>query len=321
LAAKPYFAEALELARVAGDAWRISQILGWQSYGANMMGEPATARAAAEEGRDFAEEIGDSFVARQCRWSLGLAMMWHGELASAVAQCDEVAAEAEMTHYLFWSGMNRTSQAYALVYQGRTSEAVTVAEKALEPAAELQGILLGYAYSALSLTALADGDVERADEFHRLTWPAVSGHETAPMYGEQTAQIALARGDVGRARRTADEAVAATADRPYPAMLALTASVRVAMADGQLELAEDAHAALAHGARVQAYLGVPDILECLASLAGRADSHPEAARLFGAADAIRQRSGEVRFKLYDGEYQASVASVREALGDNDFDAD
>jgi DNA-binding CsgD family transcriptional regulator len=40
----------------------------------------------------------------------------------------------------------------------------------------------------------------------------------------------------------------------------------------------------------------------------------------GAADAIRQRSGEVRFKLYDGEYVASVASVREALGDNDFDA-
>ena len=132
-AAKPYFAEALELARVAGDAWRISQLLGWQSYGANMMGDPATARAAAEEGRDFAEGIGDRFVARQCRWSLGLALMMHGELAGAVAQFDEVAAEAEVTRDLFWSAMNRTSQAYALAYQGRTSEAVTAAEKASKP--------------------------------------------------------------------------------------------------------------------------------------------------------------------------------------------
>ena len=141
------------------------------------------------------------------------------------------------------------------------------------------------------------------------------------MYGERTAQIALARGDVAEARRMADEAVAATTDKPYHAMLALTASARVALADKQIELAEDhAHDALAHGVRVEAYLGVPDILECLAGLADFAASHREAARLLGSADAIRQRSGEVRFKLYDGEYQASVASVREALGDNDFDA-
>ena len=154
-AAKPYFAEALELARAAGDAWRISQILGWQSYGANMMGDPATSRAAAEEGRDFAEEIGDSFVARQCRWSLGFAMMWHGELARAAEQLDEVAAEAEKTHDLFWWGMNRATQAYALAYQGRTSEAVTAAEKAVEPATEVRArILVGFAYSGVCVVGL-----------------------------------------------------------------------------------------------------------------------------------------------------------------------
>ncbi len=46
---------------------------------------------------------------------------------------------------------------------------------------------------------------------------------------------------------------------------------------------------------LEAYLGVPDILEILAGLAGDADSHREAARLFGAAEGIRQRTGEVRF--------------------------
>ncbi|MDT5013921.1 MAG: hypothetical protein QOD39_81 [Mycobacterium sp.] len=320
-AAKPYFAEALELARLTDDTWRISQILGWQSYSANMMGDPATARAVAEEGRDFAGKIGDSFVGRQCRWSLGFATMARGAPARAAEQLDEVAVEAELSHDLFWLGMNRTTQAYALAHQGRTREAMTAAETALESATEVSApIQLGYAYSGLSLAALADGDVERADEFHKLTLPLLSAHESAPMYVERTAQIALARGDIAKARAMADEAVAATAERPYHAMVALTASVRVAIAEGKLDLAEDhAHEALARGASVGAYLGVPDILECLAGLAAGTESYPEAARLFGAADTIRQRSGEVRFKIYDGDYEASVASVREALVDNDFD--
>ena len=62
IAAKPYYAEALGLARVEGDTWRISQILGWQAYGAMMTGNCATAKVIAVEGRDFALNIGDHFV-------------------------------------------------------------------------------------------------------------------------------------------------------------------------------------------------------------------------------------------------------------------
>ena len=82
----------------------------------------------------------------------------------------------------------------------------------------------------------------------------------------------------------------------------------------------DAHDALASAADIEAYLPIPDILECLAGLAGEAGSHREAARLFGAADAIRQRMGAVRFKIYDAGYQASVAALRDALGEKDFDS-
>jgi hypothetical protein len=45
--------------------------------------------------------------------------------------------------------------------------------------------------------------------------------------------------------------------------------------------------------------GVPDILKCVAGLAGEAGSYREAVRLFGAAEAIQQRNGAVRFKIYD----------------------
>ena len=63
-----------------------------------------------------------------------------------------------------------------------------------------------------------------------------------------------------------------------------------------------------------------DTLECLATLAGDAGSHREAARLFGAAAAIRQRMGVVRFKVWDAGYEASVAALRNAMGEADFES-
>ncbi len=102
---------------------------------------------------------------------------------------------------------------------------------------------------------------------------------------------------------------------------ALTTRARVAIADGEPEQTErDAQDALAGAAEVKAYLFVPDILECLATLAGQDDSNREAARLFAAASSIRQRIDSVRFKIYDADYDASVTAVREALGQNDFDS-
>jgi len=55
-------------------------------------------------------------------------------------------------------------------------------------------------------------------------------------------------------------------------------------------------------------------------MSGDAGNHHQAARLFGAAEAIRQRMGEVRFKVWDAGCAASVAATRDALGDKDFDS-
>jgi hypothetical protein len=43
----------------------------------------------------------------------------------------------------------------------------------------------------------------------------------------------------------------------------------------------------------------------------------EAARLCGAADADRKRRGAVRLKVWDSRYEASVSSIRDALGENE----
>ena len=120
------------------------------------------------------------------------------------------------------------------------------------------------------------------------------------------------------ARRRAEEGVTAAVGSSMAT--ALTTRARVANAQGETEQAErDAREALAAAAAFDAHLSTPDALECLAELCGAAGGHREAARLFGAADAVRQATGIVRFKVWDDGYAASVDAVREALGHNDFD--
>ena len=142
---------------------------------------------------------------------------------------------------------------------------------------------------------------------------------SAALQRNWNAEAALADRDLAAARRWADEAVSTTTGGWL--MSALTTRARVAIAQGEPEQAErDAHDALARAAELVAPLVFPDVLDCLAVLAGDGASHREAARLFGAAHGIRQRMGAVRFKIYDADYEASVAALRDAMGDSDFDA-
>ena len=104
-------------------------------------------------------------------------------------------------------------------------------------------------------------------------------------------------------------------------MWALTTRARVAIAQGEPHRAErDAFDALACAADIGAHLLISDTLECLATVAAAAGSHRRAARLFGAADAIRQRIGAVRFQVYDAGYHVSVAALRNAMGGEGFDS-
>ena len=211
-------------------------------------------------------------------------------------------------------------QGCVLAYQGDTAAARAAADAAVEAAAERGGLLAGLAYWALAAAALAAGDVATALDATEAAGQHMSASpQTAAVGRLYKAQAALAGGDLVAARRWADDAMSTMKG----AFLsdALTARARVAIAQGEPDGAErDAHDALARAAEVQAHLFIPDILECLATLASEAGSHREAARLIGAAMAIRQRMGAVRFKVWDADYEASVAALRDALGEQDFDA-
>jgi predicted ATPase/class 3 adenylate cyclase/DNA-binding CsgD family transcriptional regulator len=319
-AAHAYLAEAIGLARALGNRWRLTQVLAAQSATAMNAGDPRAMRAAAEEGRDLADAIGDRFTSRRCRWCLGFGQEMQGDLAQAVTQFTAVASEAEAAHDEIWRADGLVGQSAALAYQGDTDAARAAAEAAIQATAELGGPKAGFACSVLASAALAAGDVSTAQAAAEAAWPHMSSlPRPAAIQRVIAARAALAAGDLVAARRWADDAVSLTTGAARSD--ALTARARVAIAQGEPDQAErDAHQALAEAAEVEAYLFIPDILECLATLAGDAGSQSEAARFFGAAEAAGQRMGIVRFKVWDAGYEASVIALRDAMGEKDFDS-
>jgi predicted ATPase/DNA-binding CsgD family transcriptional regulator len=318
--ARACFAEAIGLARAVDDRWRLSQILALQAQGAHLAGDPIAVRAAGEEGRDLADAIGDRFNSRVCRFYLGEQQL-SGDLAGAAAQFAEVAAEAEAAHDELFRVVSLGSQSLALARQGEVAAARAAAEAALEGGAELGGRFAVIGHMALGFAALAAGDGAAAHEVREavLQDPIVVIGGAGAVQRIWNAEAALADRDLAAARRWADEAVSTTTG--WWRMLALTTRARVTIAAGEPEQAERAaHDALARAADIQARWGIADTLECLGTLAGDAGSHREAARLCGAASAIRQRIGEVRFKIYDAAHEASVAALRDAMGEKDFES-
>ena len=317
--ARPYLAEAGELARSAGDSRSLSQVLWWQSYVAVLAGAPQVSRQAAEEGYRLADGIGDRFVSRMCRSRLGTALMLQGELAAAATQFRELIVESETAHDPFAQVGHLAHFANTLTFAGDPDGARAAARKAVDLAAEFGGFMEGAAYAPLARAELAAGDAEAAAEAAEIARQRWAAYPLAAAHGNPIADAALACGDVVTAKCHADEAVSRSTG-VYAAMALLTRA-RVEIAQGNVEHAErDAHKAMAVAAALDNHVTTADTLECLASVARDSDSHREAARLFGAADAVRRRIGVVRFKVYDAWYDAAVAAVREALGNSDFDA-
>jgi predicted ATPase len=206
--AEPYFGEALGLARALGDPWRLGQILVWQARGAQLAGDLIAMRTAAEEGRDLAEAIGDRSVSRQCRYFLGLARLFQGDVAGAAAGIGEVVAEAKAAHDAIIEVISLMGQGIVLAYQGETGAARAAAEAAAKAAGELGGIAAGLGYMALATAALAAGDGETAEDASDKAWQHMSGLPAmAAILRPVAAQVALAGGDLLAARRWADEAV------------------------------------------------------------------------------------------------------------------
>lgn len=316
--AQQYFAEAIALAGDAEDRWSLCEIFSYQATVAILIGEPMTARGAAEAGRDLADALGDRFYSRNNRTWLGSLLWFQGELAHAGRVFSEVIDEAEAAADLHMALFGYTLLCGVLAFQGRSASAYDSAQSALATSRRLGETLGDAVHAGLAYAALAAGDATVArratEEALSLTIPA---REIFTRSAVPAAEAALADGDLTAARHRVDDCLE-VASGCYR-MAALTVRAFIAIAEGEPGQAErDAHDALAIAARTGGYLRVADTLECLARLADGNAAH--AARLLGAADAIRQRMGHVRFPMYQEGYDTVVAAAREALGQNTFHA-
>jgi DNA-binding CsgD family transcriptional regulator len=303
-----------------GDQWRLSQILGQQAQAALVAGDTLSMRAAAEEGRRVADAIGDRFGSRQCGWRLAAAYIFQGDLTGGIGELRRVVAEAEADHDEISRVTALLILPQALAFQGDTSAGRAAAEAAIDSATALGDVFVGAIHVSLVMVHLIAGDVELAAKAAENAWShSGSLHGTAPITSAWIAAAALASGDLNGARRWADDAIAAVSGLALSA--ALTTSARIAIAEGDPERADrDAHDAVACSASGGGYLLIPNVLEFLAGLAGDAGSHREAVRLFGAAEGMRERTGEVRWRIYQDEYDHSVQALRDVMGGADFDA-
>ncbi|OBJ49430.1 LuxR C-terminal-related transcriptional regulator, partial [Mycobacterium sp. 1423905.2] len=318
--ARQYFTEAAGIARDLNDLWWLGQVRAWESISGLIVGEPIAAlQSAADEGRRIADSIGDSFVSRQCRFVLGWVRIFYSDIHGAATGFGTLIEECGADHDPMSSMYISVVQAFVLAYAGDTDGAKASADSARRHASELFEYYQGAVDAAFGIAHLAAGEASSA-------WAAYEAARERTNLDPQISSIfswaplgPLACGDVAAARRWADDVVGAT--KGGGQSLALACRARVRIAEGDLDAAErDAYDALDLADRIGGDLVVSYALDCLAMAAAGEGNRAFAARLFGAADAARRRTGVVRFKVLDAGNDAELAGLRNTMEDNEFDA-
>ena len=250
---------------------------------------------------------------------MAIAQMLHGDIAGNITLLRDLVAESEAVHDETWRVAGLLSLGHSLAHYGDTNGAVSAALAAVEGAADFGDYNRGFAYAALAVATLSAGDVEASAQAAEAARSLMSVQpELARVNVIPLAQVALARGDLDTARRWADDAVSVAPNMHL--MMALMARAGIALTQNDLDQAErDAHEALTMAVGLKGYFVIPDALECLAVPAAGRGNHQEATRLLGAADAVRTRTGQVRFSIYDAAHDSALTTLRQALGDNDFE--
>jgi DNA-binding CsgD family transcriptional regulator len=318
-AARPYFTEAARIARDIGDLWRLSQIHHRQSYAAMMCGDMHGTQSVAKEGRVLAPTIGDHLTSHMCGINVACALTMRGELDAAVTEFRTIATEARTKHDLLSTMTCFMGQAVPLSFQGQSSSARAAVAVALENASEIGDYFESACYPNIALACLAGGDTSAAWEACEAALPTIMQPYNA-VNSVWVVHAAWASGEIATASRLADDAVSSTRGPWLSLALSVRARIKIGCDESSRSAEDDLHDALVIAAEGDSPLCIPDIFECLAHLACDAGSHQEAARLLGAAHALQQRMGAVRFKVYNASYEELVSAVRNATGDNDFDA-
>lgn len=178
----------------------------------------------------------------------------------------------------------------------------------------------------LALAAVAQGNLAEARRVTAGVGPKYLEYDIPRLTTEYAAIrtcIALAEGDLATARAALGEAsdVATSLGNPWATVETCNLNGRLARAEGDLMVAEDHHHRALHVCVEHGFFGAAaDTLEYLAALAATKEGHGEATRLFGAAETLRQQTGQRRWPVDVLRYDTDITTLRTALGDDGFAA-
>lgn len=315
--------ESAGLAREVGDDWCLGHAVALVGFDHLSRGDLPVARTL------FGECVE---VARRAEDRQGLRFGLVGLGAAALGQGDFVPAESLLKEAVAVSGGlgELYSKAWALCWLSELAigrggydqarelgdEAVTLASSVGSRDAEVNSLL------PMGRAARAQGDRHGARRLfdHGTEMASIDGR--GPLL-QELGELTAEEGQPGTARALFEEALRlarARGDKRHTAS-ALHGLGQLASADGEARAATVLHdEALALWREIGAAPQIVVSLEAIAGLAGHDGRYERAARLLGAAQALRDGNGYVRLPWESSSHEADITSVREGLCAQAFEA-
>jgi ATP/maltotriose-dependent transcriptional regulator MalT len=321
--ARAVLEEAIELSREAGDTYYLTMNLRNLGQELWQVGQLAQSRTLFEEALAVARPAGNQIGIEISLGQLALGLGFAGELAQAEAAFLESLDIARELNDRFILGVAMAGLAGVATHRGEYARAIELLDESMVQAQQSSPFVVAVALLYRGLLEYARGDLgdSRMHLVQAVNMTRVMRTAFAHSWGlRMLADVEHARGELEAARACVDEALeVAHRTGGFSLGLVLRSAGRLARSQGDNERAESfQHEALELFKEASGKLDTVEALEALAGLAAVAESHAEAGRLFGAAEALRESIGSVRFPVDRETYENDIAVVREGLTDEEF---
>ncbi len=319
-----YFDESLQLARAAPDEATACVALSGMAATRFFVGDFAVAVDFARESVAIARRNGYPQHIERGELILGCALLLNGNIAEALPLLEATAAEIQGAGDLLWTttALILLGEAYSL--SGRYTEAQDMLDEGFRVGSEI-GTPMTVAsrfYRARLALVLGEPGVARRELEQAVAVDREIG--IALWLGWHLRELALVLqllGEPEAARIHLDEAAALAAELGTDRELALIlyAEGFAAHQLGDTERAAECWYDVLLLNQADATT-VVDALEALAAEAAARDSFDEAARVFGACEAVRELVGYVRPSVNSTTVDAQVVRLRDVMPGDDLDA-
>jgi tetratricopeptide (TPR) repeat protein len=326
VASHALYQESLAHYQAEEDGWGIGMCLHCMAHLAHYQGDYPTARQLFQQSVALLRESGDLFNLTHPAHDLAIETWVCGDATRARELDEENLATfraLQAKGQISWVLDNLVDIA---LYQGEYSRARALTEEALAIRRELDSTALVCELERLGRLACLQGDLATGRSYYEQALQQAQAHNWTSDIARLEARlgrIAYYEGNLERAAALLQRSlpVFATGEAVLDLPYVLVEAGDVARVRGELEQAADYYRqSLTALAQREAVVGVAEPLEGLAKIAVAQGLPDRAARLLGAASALRERIAAPVAPVNRAEYEQSLAAARAVLDETAFDA-